>query len=182
MVTKLQEIYIGSHEEKLNAEQRGFDRDFWADSSNNPMVTLYRVHVKPRLTMFDPNQCATSPISDGVEILLRKTFFERHTCLSHSGDRTRLQQRQGCLVIRNRRSQNDRCVSVSLGGCFGTQGDTHRQRRDRNRLLRIGCTATLATGCDQVALNTRPQSGARDHFVVPAHVTLCVITVTSSTH
>ena len=32
MVTKLQEMHIGSREEKLNSQQLGFDRDFWAGS------------------------------------------------------------------------------------------------------------------------------------------------------
>ena len=75
MVTKLQERYIGSHEETLVAQQHGFDRDFWAGSSNAPMMVLYRVHVKQRSTMFDPDQCATSTIPAGVQILSRKTFL-----------------------------------------------------------------------------------------------------------
>ena len=32
MVTRLQQLYIGSHEEKLSAREHGFDRDFWAGS------------------------------------------------------------------------------------------------------------------------------------------------------
>ena len=36
---------------------------------------LYRVYVKPRSTMFDPRQCATSPIPAGVEIVSRKTYL-----------------------------------------------------------------------------------------------------------
>ena len=75
MGTKLQERCIGSHEETMIAQQHGFDRDFWADSPNVSMVTLYLVHVKARSTMFDPNQCATSTIPDGVQILSRKTFL-----------------------------------------------------------------------------------------------------------
>ena len=55
MVAKLQENYIGSHEEMLIAH-----RDFGAGSSSSPTTILYRVHVKPRSMMFDPSLCATS--------------------------------------------------------------------------------------------------------------------------
>ena len=54
MVTRLQQLYIGSHEEKLSAREHGFDRDFWAGSPSNRTSKLYRVHVKPRSSMFDP--------------------------------------------------------------------------------------------------------------------------------
>ena len=76
MVTKLQQLYIGSHEEKLSAREHGFDRDFWAGSPSDRTSKLYRVHVKPRSSMFDPRLCATSPIPVGVEILSRKTFLQ----------------------------------------------------------------------------------------------------------
>ena len=33
MVTKLQQLFIGSYEEKLSAREHGFDRDFWAGFS-----------------------------------------------------------------------------------------------------------------------------------------------------
>ena len=39
MVTRLQQLYIGSHEEKLSAREHGFDRDFWAGS---PSVTVHQ--------------------------------------------------------------------------------------------------------------------------------------------
>ena len=29
MVTRLQQLYIGNHEEKLTAREHGFDLDFW---------------------------------------------------------------------------------------------------------------------------------------------------------
>ena len=35
MVTRLQQLYIGSHEEKLTAREHGFDRDFWAGSPSD---------------------------------------------------------------------------------------------------------------------------------------------------
>ena len=66
---------IGNHEEKMTAREHGFDRDFWAGSPSDCTTKLYRVHVKPRSTMFDPRQCATSPIPAGVEIVSRKTYL-----------------------------------------------------------------------------------------------------------
>ena len=75
MVTRLQHLYIGSHEETLSSREHGFDRDFWAGSPSDRTTKLYRVHVKPRSSMFDPRQCATSPIPVGVEILSRKTYL-----------------------------------------------------------------------------------------------------------
>ena len=75
MVTRLQQLYIGNHEEKLTARQQGFDHDFWAGSPSDCTTKLYRVHVKPRSTMFDPRQRATSPIPAGVEIVARKTYL-----------------------------------------------------------------------------------------------------------
>ena len=71
MVTRLQQLSIGNHEEKLTAREHGFDRDFWAGSPSDYTTKLYRVHLKPRLLMFDPRQCATSPIPAGVEIVSR---------------------------------------------------------------------------------------------------------------
>ena len=76
MVTRLQQLYIGSHEEKLSAREHGFDQDFWAGSPSDRTSKLYRVHVKPRSSMFDPRLCATSPIPVGVEILSRKTYLQ----------------------------------------------------------------------------------------------------------
>ena len=35
MVTRLQQLYVGSHEEKLTAREHGFDRDFWAGSPSD---------------------------------------------------------------------------------------------------------------------------------------------------
>ena len=75
MVTRLQQLYIGNHEEKLTAREHGFDRDCWAGSPSECTTKLYRVHVKPRSTMFDPRQCATSPIPAGVDIVSRKTYL-----------------------------------------------------------------------------------------------------------
>ena len=75
-LTRLQLLYIGSHEEKLSAREHGFDRDFCAGSPSDRTSKLYRVHVKPRSSMFDPRLCATSPIPVGVEILLRKTYLQ----------------------------------------------------------------------------------------------------------
>ena len=74
-VTRLQQLYIGNHEEKLTAREHGFDRDFWCGSPSDCTTKLYRVRVKPRSSMFDPRQCSTSPISAGVEILSRKTYL-----------------------------------------------------------------------------------------------------------
>ena len=71
-VTRLQQLYIGNHEEKLTAREHGFDRDFWAGSPSDCTTKLCRVHVKPRSTVFDPQQCATSLIPAGVEIVSRK--------------------------------------------------------------------------------------------------------------
>ena len=76
MVTRLQQLYIGSHEEKRSAREHGFDRDFWAGSPSDRTTKLYLVHVKPRSSMFDPRLCATSPIPVGVEILSRKTYLQ----------------------------------------------------------------------------------------------------------
>ena len=76
MVTRLQQLYIGSHEEKLSAREHGFDRDFCPGSPSDRTSKLYRVHVKPRSSMFDPRLCATSPIPVGVEILSRKTYLQ----------------------------------------------------------------------------------------------------------
>ena len=76
MVTKLQQLYIGSHEEKLSAREHGFVPDFWAGSPSDRTSKLYRVHVKPRSSMLDPRLCATSPIPVGVEILSRKTYLQ----------------------------------------------------------------------------------------------------------
>ena len=134
MVTNLQEMCIGSHEEMLNAQQHGFDYDFWASSPNNPMVTLYRVHVKPRSTMFDPNQCATSSISDGVEILSRKTFLRetrvrRIAEIEHDFNKDKDAWSAAIEGVK--------WTGVSvfrLAACCGTQGDSHRRRpRHRNR-------------------------------------------------
>ena len=61
MVTRLQQLYIGSHEEKLSAREHGFDRVFWAGCPSDRTSKLYRVHVKPRSSIFDPRLCATSP-------------------------------------------------------------------------------------------------------------------------
>ena len=76
IVTRLQQLYIGNHEEKLTAREHGSDRDFWAGSPSDRTTKLYRVHVKPRSSMFDPRLCATSPIPVGVEILSRKTYLQ----------------------------------------------------------------------------------------------------------
>ena len=76
MVTRLQQLYIGSHEENLSAREHGFDRDFWAGFPSDRTSKLYRVHVKPRSSMFDPRLFATSPIPVGVEILSRKTYLQ----------------------------------------------------------------------------------------------------------
>ena len=48
METRLQQLYIGSHKEKLSAREHGFDRDFWDGSPSDRTSKLYRVHVKPR--------------------------------------------------------------------------------------------------------------------------------------
>ena len=76
MLTKLQQLKIGSREEKLSAREHGFDRDFWAGFPSDRTSKLYRVHVKPRSSMFHPPLCATSPIPVGVEILSRKTDLQ----------------------------------------------------------------------------------------------------------
>ena len=76
MVTRLQQLFIGSQEEKMSVREHGFDRDFWAGSPSDRTSKLYRVHVKPRSSMFDPRLCATSPIPVGVEILSRKTYLQ----------------------------------------------------------------------------------------------------------
>ena len=57
---RLQQLYIGNHEEKLTAREHGFDRDFWAGSPSDRTTKLYRVHVKPRSSMFDPRLCDVS--------------------------------------------------------------------------------------------------------------------------
>ena len=91
MVTRVQQLYIGSHEEKLSAREHGFDRDFWAGSPSDCTTKLYRVHVMPRstTTMFDPRQCATSPIPAGVEIVSRKTYLrETRVAVLHSSNTT----------------------------------------------------------------------------------------------
>ena len=75
MVTRLQQLFIGNHEGKLTAREHGFDRDFWAGSPSDCITKLFRMHVKPRSSMFDPRQCATSPIPVGVEIVSRKTYL-----------------------------------------------------------------------------------------------------------
>ena len=77
-VTRLQQLYIGSHEEKLSAREHGFDRYFWAGSASDRRSKLYRVHVKPRSSMFDPRLCATSPIPIGVEILSARPTCKKH--------------------------------------------------------------------------------------------------------
>ena len=79
MVTRLQQLYIGNHEQKLTARERGFDRDFWAGSPSDRTTKLYRVHVKPRSSMFDPRLCATSPIPVGVEIFVTQDLLARNT-------------------------------------------------------------------------------------------------------
>ena len=90
MVTRLQQLYIGSHEEKLTARERGFDRDFWAGSPSDRTTKLYRVHVKPRSSMFDPRLCATSPIPVGVENVSRKTYLREKpgVAVLHSSNTT----------------------------------------------------------------------------------------------
>ena len=75
MVTRLQQLYTGNHEEKLTAREHGFDCDFWSGSPIDCTTKWYRVHVKPRSSMFDPRQCATSPIPAGVEIVSRRTYL-----------------------------------------------------------------------------------------------------------
>ena len=60
----------------MSAREHGFDRDSWAGSPSDRTSKLYRVHVKPRSSMFDPRLCATSPIPVGVEILSHKTYLQ----------------------------------------------------------------------------------------------------------
>ena len=43
MVTGLQQLYIGNHEEKPTARQHSFDRDCWAGSPSDYTMKLYRV-------------------------------------------------------------------------------------------------------------------------------------------
>ena len=76
-VTRLQQLHIGNHEEKLSAREHGFDLDFWAGSPSDCTTKLGRVHVKPRSSMFDPRQCSTSPFPGcgSVEIVSRKTYL-----------------------------------------------------------------------------------------------------------
>ena len=89
MVTRLQQLYIGNHDEKLTAREHGFGRDFWAGSPSDRTTKLCRVHVKPRSSMFDPRLCATSPIPVGVEILSRKTYLrETRVAVLHSSNTT----------------------------------------------------------------------------------------------
>ena len=76
LVTRLQQLYVGNHEEELSAREHGFDRNFWAGSPSDRTTKLYRVLVTPRSSMFDPRLCATSPIPVGVEILSRKTYLQ----------------------------------------------------------------------------------------------------------
>ena len=78
-----QQLYIESHEEKLTAREHGFDRDFWAGSPSDRTTKLYRVHVKPRSSMFDPRLCATSPIPVGG-----KSCHARLTCEKHASARS----------------------------------------------------------------------------------------------
>ena len=40
MVTRLQQLYIGSQEEKLSAREHGFDRDFWAGSPSDRTIEV----------------------------------------------------------------------------------------------------------------------------------------------
>ena len=75
MVTRLQQLYIGSHEENFSAREHDCDRDFCADCPSDCTTKLYRVQVKPRSSMFDPRQCATPPVPVGVEIVSRKTYL-----------------------------------------------------------------------------------------------------------
>ena len=79
-LTRLQQVYFGNHEEKLTAREHGFDRDFWAVSPSDRTTKLYRVHVKPRSSMFDSRLCATSPIPFCVEILSRTTYLRETRC------------------------------------------------------------------------------------------------------
>ena len=79
MVTRLQQPYIGNHEEKLTACEHGFDRDFWAGSPSDRTTKLYRVHVKPRSPMFDPRLCATSPISSWCGHFVTQDLLARNT-------------------------------------------------------------------------------------------------------
>ena len=79
MVTRLQQLYIGNYEGKLTAREHGFDRDFWAGSPSDRTTKLYRVHVKPRSSMFDPRLCATSPNAVGVEIFVTHDVLARNT-------------------------------------------------------------------------------------------------------
>ena len=41
MVTRLQQLKIGNHEEKLTAREHGFDRDVWAGSPSDRTTKLY---------------------------------------------------------------------------------------------------------------------------------------------
>ena len=66
--------YFGSPGEKFVAQHHGFDRDFWAGSSNSPTTVLYRVHIKPRTAMFDPCHCTTTRVPVGARTVSRKTF------------------------------------------------------------------------------------------------------------
>ena len=65
MVTKLQERYIGSHEEMLVAQQHGFDRDFLACSSNAPWrcCTVYTSnHGRRCLTQTSVRRLLSQPV------------------------------------------------------------------------------------------------------------------------
>ena len=123
-VTKLQERYIGSHEEMLVAQQHGFDRDFLACSSNAPVVVLYRVHVKPRSTMFDPNQCATSPLPACVQILSRQTFL-KDTRATIAVNRSRTSQSPSvttiisavCSIWKTSRITDATISGITVTGC-----------------------------------------------------------------
>ena len=89
MVTRLQQLKIESHEEKLTAREHGFDRDFWAGSPSDRTTKLYRVHVKPRSSMFDPRLCATSPIPVGGKFCHARLTCEKHgVAVLHSSNTT----------------------------------------------------------------------------------------------
>ena len=139
MMTRLQQLYFGNHEEKLTAREHGFDRDFWAGSPSDCTTKLHRVHVKPRSTMFDPRQCATSPIPVGVEIVSRKTY---------------LRETRGRRVAQLEHNFSDD-KDVWSGTVEGTKWmgvsvfhlSVRQKPWDRDRLLQTICTAEApATG------------------------------------
>ena len=100
MVTRHSSSFFGSHEEKLTAREHGFDRDFWAGFPSDRTM-LYRAHVKPRSSMFDPRDCVRRlPFQLAWKFCHARLICEKHGVAAlHSSSTTSTMTRTFCRAL-----------------------------------------------------------------------------------